>query len=630
MYRALSLGLVLGSGMLWAGAPMDLDSPFVKIALIKGTSGEIIEKSVRKGKINGGNVELQKDEGGLLVLPVDRVLAVLPKIPQAGETYLQSDAQRALTVLIEAQKLFPDRIEVTASTIAEWDKLSRQATQADEMERKALEDWFQSAAKISPQAKMDEIRALGEQGESFAGKFPEEQKRIYEQVKGLRELSKIDLSKVANPAFQIGNFGDSFVPGAILWVILLVPLIIFISGVSGAIQGFKERLPLAGLLRLVLALIAGGLLGLVLWPEATKLGSNAENSEIHSSAQRGLWLSRNLIEQWADQPSQKVNVPSEAWLGFISGTLQAGVEDLSSLFWCLEKPKIKRENKQLLVVQPLVLKILPINLTFIFSEPPKGQSWTDVDLTGFKIGHLPLGKLVGSYALEALSVAYEGVRTGFALDKGVRWVMGSDEMLVVEIPSARQKRPAAKDSISAKELAEVFDQGFGDIYKDKYITVEGVLDEVQSGRETLGKGAIEKADALDDFYLIGIPQNGFKRKVRIRCRIKSQEKSYFLDGKGDLYFNEYTEKVITEIVDTKKSANGSGTSTVKPETQELVKKLNPNNDQSIFRKGGTVRFYGGRVESSKVEMEAVTIYDCQKFEVNENGAIKILWEAKNK
>ena len=629
MYRALFLGLVLGSGMLWAGAPMDLDSPFIKTALIRGTSGEIVEKSVRKGRIDGGNIELQKDEGDLLVLPADRVLAVLPKIPQAGETYLQSDAQRALAVLTEAQKLFPDRVEVAVSTIAEWDKLSRQATQADGIERKALEDWFQSAAKISPQAKMDEIRALGEQGESFAVKFPNEEKRIHEQVKGLRELSKIDLSKIANPAFQIGNFGDSFVPGAILWVILVVPLIIFIVGVSGAIQGFKERLPLAGLLRLVLALIAGGLLGLVLWPAATKPGSNAENTEIHSSAQRGLWLSRNLIEQWADQPLQKVNVPSEAWLGFISGTLQAGVEDLSSLFWCLEKPRIKHENKQLLIVQPLVLKILPINLTFVFSEPSKGQSWADVDLTGFKIGRLPLGKLVGGYALQALSVGYEGVRSGFALDKGVRWVMGSDDMLVVEIPSARQKRPVAKDSVSAKELAEVFDQGFGDIYKDKYITVEGVLDEVHSTQENLGKGAIEKSDPLDEFYLTGIPGNGLKRRVRIRCQIKSQERSYFLDGKGDLYYKEYTEKVA-EKTSTKKTASGTGSSSAaeKPTVQEIVKALNPNNDQSIFRKGGTVKFHGGRVESTKVEMETVTIYDCQKFEVNENGVIKILWEAK--
>jgi hypothetical protein len=566
---------------------MDLESPFLKTALIKENNGLTVEKAVRKGKIKGGLIELERDEGGLLILAVEQVLAVLPKIPQAGNTYLQSDAQRALAVLIEAQKLFPDRVEVTASTIAEWDKLSHQATQADEIERKALEDWFQSAAKISPQAKMDEIRALGEQGESFAEKFPEERKRIYEQVKGLRELSKIDLSKVANPDFQIGNFGDNFVPGAILWVILLVPLIMFISGVSGAIQGFKERLPLAGLLRLVLALTGGGLLGLVLWPDVAKILPTGENTEIHSSARRGIWLSRNLIEQWADQPSQKVNVPSEAWLGFISGTLQGGTEDLSSLFWCLQKPMIKHESKQLLVVQPLVLKILSINLIFVFSEPSKGQSWTEADLTSFKIGHLPLGKLVGSYALQALSVAYEGVRTGFALDKGVRWVMDSDEMLVVEIPSVRQKRPATKDSLSAKELAEVFDQGFGDIYLGKVISVEGDLIDVSSQKEGLGSGTkLAVQDRMDEFILEGVREGASRRyALNVRCQFKSTE-AYFLDGKGDLFNSA-------------------------PNPQ------NPSSDIPILRRlnGLTkIRISSGRVESKGTETRLITIYDCRKVE----------------
>jgi hypothetical protein len=599
MYRALFLGLVLGSGMLWAGAPMDLDSPFEQTALVKESTGEITEKIVLKGKLNGAVLELQKVDGGIFVIPKGQILAILPKLPKPETVYLKSDAHRALAVLIEAQKLFPDRVEVTTSTIAEWDKLSRQTTQADEMERKALEEWFQSSAKISPNAKMDEIRALGEQGESFAGKFPDEEKRIHEQVKGLRELSKIDLSKIATPAFQIGNFGDSFVPGAILWVILVVPLIIFIIGVSGAIQGFKERLPMAGLLRIVLALIAGGLLGLVLWPEDTRLGSNAENTEIHSSAQRGFWLSRNTIEQWVDQPSHKVNVPSEAWLGFISGTLQAGAEDLSTLFWCLEKPWITRENKQLIIVQPLVFKILPINLKFIFSEPSKGQSWTDVDLIGFKIGRLPLGKLVGGFALQALSVGYEEVRSGFALDKGVRWVIGSDETLIVEIPSARKKRPVVKDSVSAKELAEVFDQGFGDIYKGKYITVEGDLIEVQSRREIVGGDTFKREDPFDEFYLDGLPVDGIRRvALKIRCQLKS-EKTFFLDGKGDLF-------------------EGS------PIPQ------NPRTDIPVLRKGisGTkIRISAGRVESEGSERRLINIYDCRKLEGYEAGEWKVLWAA---
>ena len=86
---------------------MDLDSPFLKTALVRESNGQIIEKSVRKGRLKSGLIELEKAEGGLLILPSDQLLAVLPQIPQAGTHYLQSDAQRAFTVLTQAQKIYP-------------------------------------------------------------------------------------------------------------------------------------------------------------------------------------------------------------------------------------------------------------------------------------------------------------------------------------------------------------------------------------------------------------------------------------------------------------------------------------------------------------------------------------------
>jgi len=625
MLWGLYLCLGLFSASLWAEAPMDLESPFLKTALVKENNGQIIEKAVRKGKVKDGIIELEKDEGGLLVLPADQVLAVLPQIPQAGATYLQSDAQRALKTLTKAQKIYPERAEVSPIALIEWDKLSRQSTEADQIERKALENWLQSVTAVPPEAKTDEIRALIEQGEGFADKFPDQEKQIYEQLKVLKEISKIDLSKTFNLSFPIGSFGDNFVPGAILWAFLLIPIILVIHGISGSIQGFKERLPLAALLRLLIALLAGSFLVLVLWPDSIQQPN--ENKGQQSIAQRALWLSRNMVEGWADQPSYKINMPLETWQSLVVEKLQPGVEDLSSLFWYLQKPVLVKTNEHFSVLQSLVLKIVPVTLKFVFAIPNKGESWNNAELISFQIGHLPLGKFVGSLALEPMAYAYESVRSSYGLDKGVQWMGGEAGTLVVEIPTAHQKRPLVKEMITAKELAEVYDQGFGDVYKDKYVTVEGVLDEVQSTRENLGKGVLEKGDPLDEFYLIGIPSNGLKRRIRIRCQIKSQERSYFLDGKGDLYYKEYTQKVVEETND-KKTAVGSGASNGKPAIQELVTSLNPSNDQSIFRKGGTVKFYGGRVESSKVEMETVTIYDCQKFEVNENGVIKTLWEVK--
>ena len=591
----LCVGLI--SASLWAEPPMDLESPFLKTALIKEDNGLIVEKAVRKGKIKGGLIELDKDEGGLLVLPVEQVLAVLPKIPLAGTTYLQSDAQRALETLTKAQKIYPERAEVSPSALIEWDKLSHQVTEADQAERKALENWFQSASEVSPEAKTEEIRALVEQGEGFVEKFPDQEKRINQQVRGLKEISKIDLSKTANLGFPIGSFGDNFVPGAILWAVLLIPVILVIHGISGTIQGFKERLPLAALLRFFVAFVAGSFLVLIFWPDSIPQANGSRGSQ--SVAHRALWLTRNMIEGWADQPVQKINMPLETWEGLVVEKLQPGVEDISSLLWHLEKPVFSKTNGQYSVLQPLVLKIVPVTLKFIFSIPEKGQSWNDAQLIGFQIGHLPLGKFIGSLALQPIAFAYESVRSSYGLDKGVQWMSGEVGALVVEIPSAQKKRPQVKETISAKELAEVYDQGFGGIYKNRYVAVEGDLVEVQSRREIVGGDSLKREDPFDEFYMEGLPIDRNRRiPVRIRCQIKS-EKTFFLDGKGDLF-------------------EGA------PNPQ------NPRTDIPVLRKGtsGTkTRISAGRVESGESERRLINIYDCRKLEGYEAGQWKVLWEA---
>ena len=573
------------SASLWAEAPMDLDSPFLKTALVRESNGQIIEKAVRKGRLRSGLIELEKAEGGLLILPSDQLLAVLPQFPQAGTNYLQSDAQRAFTVLTQAQKIYPERAEVAPSVLIEWEKLSRQTTEADQVEQKKLEKWFQSVTEVSPEVKTEEIRVLVEQGEGFAEKFPDQQKRISEQVRGLKEISKIDLSKTTNLSFPIGPFGDNFVLGAILWAILLIPTILIIHGISGTIQGFQERLPLAALLRLVVALLAGSFLVLVFWPDLKPRVNDTKGPQ--SVAQRALWFSQNMVNAWADQPAHRINMPLEAWEGLLTGKLEPGVEDLSSLLWYLDTPTFTSANEQFCILQPLVMKIVPVTLKFTFAIPEKGQSWTDAQLIGFQIGRLPLGKLIGSFALQPIASAYEIVRSNCGLDKGVQWMVGEAGAFVVKIPPTRQKRPIAKESISARELAEVYDQGFGDVYEGKVISVEGDLIDVSSQMETMGLGTkLATQDRMDEFILEGVKEGPNRRyPLRVRCQFKSTA-TYFLDAKGDLYNSA-------------------------PNPQ------NPSSDIPILRRrdGSTkLRISSGRVESKGTERRLITIYDCRQVE----------------
>jgi hypothetical protein len=292
-------------------------------------------------------------------------------------------------------------------------------------------------------------------------------------------------------------------------------------------------------------------------------------------------------------------MPFEVWQDLVVEKLQPGVEDLSSLLWYMERPVFAKTNEHLFVLQPLVLKIVPVTLKFVFTVPEKGHSWNDAELIGFQIGHLPLGKFVGSLALQPMAYAYESVRSSYGLDKGVQWMSGEAGALVVEIPSAHQKRPQAKESISAKELAEVYDQGFGDIYKDRYVVVEGDLVEVQSRKEMIGGDSFKREDPFDEFYLEGLPiDNNHRFAIRVRCQIKSDE-TYFIDGKGDLY----------------KGA---------PNPQ------NPSKDMPILRKGTgatKVRISAGRIESGASEHRCINIYDCRKLEGFESGQWKVLWAA---
>jgi len=118
MRPALALVGLMMAGYLQAEVPMDLNSPFVQTLLLREKTGEVSEQSVRKGRAKGEVLEFEKAEGGLLVLPRTQVIALLPRLPQPGAAYLQSDAQRALKVLEAVQATFSQRPEAGADAVA--------------------------------------------------------------------------------------------------------------------------------------------------------------------------------------------------------------------------------------------------------------------------------------------------------------------------------------------------------------------------------------------------------------------------------------------------------------------------------------------------------------------------------
>ena len=78
---------------------MDLDSPFLKTALVKGTTGATEEREVTKAKIVGDKFELTTTKGGVALFSATDVSALLPKLPNTEIVYQLKDVDEAIRML---------------------------------------------------------------------------------------------------------------------------------------------------------------------------------------------------------------------------------------------------------------------------------------------------------------------------------------------------------------------------------------------------------------------------------------------------------------------------------------------------------------------------------------------------
>lgn len=599
MRPALALVGLMMAGYLQAEVPMDLNSPFVQTLLLREKTGEVSEQSVRKGRAKGEVLEFEKAEGGLLVLPRTQVIALLPRLPQPGAAYLQSDAQRALKVLEAVQATFSQRPEAGADAVAEWRKLASTKTGQDETQSAALDGWLERSRRISSETAPEELDRMRQEGVLYLSQFPGRSREIERELQGFKELAGIDLTKIDSLQFGFGPLGESLIPGLILWVLLILPLGLALKFFSDALRGFREGAPLAGGLRLLLGGAALAFVFLVLsHGKIDAARAVVPDKSASAAARKAGWFALNLQEKWSNQDAKKIPLSASDWLAFLQEKLVVGSGADSFPFWHLAKPKIFTTASSLRYVQPVQAKFVSLSFLFDFVLPQPGQSLTEMELVGASLGKIPLGTFLGQPLWHFLADSYQPVAEKCGINQGVRWLAGEGGMIMIEIPRAEKPKPKFKESLSARELAEVFAQGFGEIYEGKVITVEGDLVEVSSMQETLAEGTkLDKQDPMDEFTLEGLPEGpGRRYALRVRCQFKSSD-SYFLDPKGDLF-------------------------RAAPLAQ------NPAADIPILRRnhGATrVRVSLGRVESKPTETRLITLYDCRKIEGFDGSRWETIW-----
>jgi hypothetical protein len=110
---------------------MDLESPFLKTALVKGTGGGLEEREVTKAKIVGDKIELTTIKGGVALFPVTDVSAILPKLPNTGVVYQLKDVDDTIRMLESLPVDLKQRPEASIETLQKWKDLRKPAEEAE-------------------------------------------------------------------------------------------------------------------------------------------------------------------------------------------------------------------------------------------------------------------------------------------------------------------------------------------------------------------------------------------------------------------------------------------------------------------------------------------------------------------
>lgn len=624
MNRVWLLGWWWWAGAWLVAAPIDLQSPFSKTALVEGTLGKTEEFEIRQAKLVGDSVEMVKLDESLLLAPRSKVLAILPKLPPKDLPYTQQDARQALAFLQEAQQGWPDRPETSARTLTVWKELAdRPSTHEQKLDSQRAREAEQWLGQIQPEEGKPtpiDLQAYVREGERLTREGGPKAEQVRRQLEKVQNLMAMDLREVRGKELPTdwAQLGLG-IPVAIAAMLLLLAGWVFLnlSNFSTALKAGNIRtsarggesqttLNLKGVVYLVYALLGGTLLYFLLqplpWPTPASPSAEAE-----ALAERALYLSMNTSSRWSSQSKSSLTLEASAAVAALQKILPQGEFRMNSVV-AFSGPEAVWSEGEILWRQTVKLAFLPVRLDFRLQPAAGSFLLENPPVDGLRVGQIPLGGFLARLIWGRFQEVTSSWDRALGLQSGAVWSWEPRGQIQVQTPqvlgSKEEKKLADlagrgkaqfKESISARELAEVFAQGDGEVFLNRTIQLTGKIKSVSSMRRLgntftseMARAALTKtggAEAVQavaptgqedepDAFLLDTVGQGLDSKIQVKVLVKSPE-VYYLDGRGDLY---------------RVGAN-------------------PNVDAPVIPRQKEVLFKGGRVEG--MERNVIEVYGAQ-------------------
>ena len=619
----LCVGLI--SASLWAESPMDLESPFLKTALVKGTGGGLEEREVAKAKIVGDKIELTTTKGGVALFPVTDVSAILPKLPNTGFIYQLKDVDEAIRMLESLPADLKQRPEALAETLQKWKDLRKPAEEA-EAKRKQEElraeaerlkqgeskanEWLKDASDFEKPISEGEIEKLREQGEQFLELKVGDELKIRDVLALLSQIVEKEKGGPLPDLVKLNEIQPRLLPDDLLvWVtvgILIISffgLLIGLSFTSNALSRIREGALIGGLVFGVVGLAVLGALAAIWWP------ASGEGEPIATSLapdmERVTLFAKNSIKPVYFLPSMDFQVSSKEFVSGVIASIPPSDDSVGVFKGKLKDGKLWISKDRYIWRQPVTALGIPLPVSFVFEgKIPMLELWKEITPDRVSIGKIAIPDALGASFCEAMNASVQSGLSSAGL-AGIKVKGGTGETIVLTLPSSGT-RPALttktiaaiaatvyRREISAEDLAKVFVENKGSEFSGKFVVIEGVVEKIYSGSEFSGLGVATTGDSsnkgkkdvkisddrFDTFYLKGMNSYGYRNDpLYIKVIIKSPS-VFVMDNYGDIY----------------KGPNAN-----------IVK------EKAFIKKGYRVKFLKeGRVQSDKIKNNEIEVYGVE-------------------
>ena len=613
---------------------MDLDSPFLKTALVKGSGGALEEREVTKAKIVGDKIELITTKGGLALLPATDVAGVFPKLPNAGVIYQLKDVDEAIRFLESLPADLKQKAEASTETLQKWKDLRKPAEEADERrrdeEKKAQEEklkqeeakineWLKDVADFQKPRSESDLAAIRVQGQKFLDLHVGDERKVRE---GLALLAQVVGKEKGGPLPDLEKLNEIqpklVADDLLVWVVVgvlavsFLGLLIGLSFTSSGLTRLREGAFLGGIVfgGLGIAILAG--LAAIWWPvggEGKPIGLT-----LSPEMERVLKYAKNSVKPVYFLPSIEFRVPSHDFATGIIASLPPSDEATGMFKGKLKEGKLWIARDRYIWNQPVTALGVPIPVSFVFQgKIPNAESWQEITTDRVSLGKVVIPEPLESAFAESMKSILQGGLNAGGLS-GIKAKSGDGNNLIVSTPISGTKPTLVANSnyrkeITAEDLAKVFVGNKGAEFNGKFVLIEGVVDKISSGSEFSGNANAGlgdplnkdkapqkiKDDQFDVFYLHGMDSYGFRKDpLYIKVIIKSPD-VFVMDNYGDIY----------------KGPNAN-----------IVK------EKAFIKKGYRVKFLKeGRVQSDQIKNNEIEVYgveidgdgDIQCFDPSESS-----------